>query len=241
MYTPAARTRLIEAAIRLLAASGPSDVKARTVANEAGLSTMGVYSHFGGVSELLQAVADRGFDRQVAIFEQVANTKDPMTDLCAMALASRDFALSNPHLYDLMFGLSIRGRYSSSRTPSTPEPREGSAAFKASYGYLLGECIRLIDTNCVHSIQPDLIAAQFWSAMHGFIMLELGGHLTAFDKPAADVLLPMCVNLVVGMGADRLRAEASATAAMAAWNALEIMEPTGRTGISAAVLVRPLA
>jgi AcrR family transcriptional regulator len=217
MRTSAPRTRLIEAAIRLLAAHGPSEVKARSVASEAGLSTMGVYSNFGGVSELLQAVADKGFDRQVKIFGQVANTDDPMTDLCAMALACRDFALRNPHLYDLMFGLSIQGRYSPSRTPSTPEPRERSAAFKASYGYLLKECVRLVDADCVREIEPDVIAAQFWSTLHGFIMLELGGHFAAFDDPVTDVLVPMCINLVVGLGADRQRAEASATAAMTTW------------------------
>lgn len=217
---PDARTRLVEAAIRLLATDGPSEVKARSVSSEAGLSTMGVYTYFGGVPELLQAVADEGFQRQAAIFARVANTDDPMTDLCAMALACRDFARCNPHLYDLMFGLSIHGRYSPSRGTPAPESREQSAAFAASYGFLLGQCTRLVDTGGVRKVDPALIAGQFWSALHGFIMLELGGYFAAVIDPASEVLVPMCVNLVVGMGADRERAESSAVETMAAWGRL---------------------
>lgn len=223
-----ARTRLVEAAIRLLATNGPSEVKARSVSNEAGLSTMGVYSYFGGVPELLQAVADEGFERQAAIFEGVVNTDDPMADLCAMALACRDFAKRNPHLYDLMFGLSIHGRYSPSRGATAAEPRERSAAFKASYSYLLGECARLVETNCVRRIDPDLMAAQLWSALHGFIMLELGGYFATVADPASEVLVQMCINLIVGLGANRENAESSAAAAMAAWASSLDVRPRGR-------------
>ncbi|NDZ17683.1 TetR family transcriptional regulator [Variovorax sp. WS11] len=214
---PEARTRLVQAAIRLLAANGPSEVKARSVSSEAGLSTMGVYSYFGGVPELLQAVADEGFERQAAIFKQVASTEDPMVDLCAMALGCRDFARRNPHLYDLMFGLSIHGRYSPSRGPPAVAPREQSAAFTASYSYLFEECKRLVESGCVRKIDPDLIAAQLWSSLHGFIMLELGGYFAAVADPAAEVLVPMCVNLIVGLGADREGAESSAAVATTGW------------------------
>ena len=78
---PDARTRLIEATIRLLEREGPSEVKARSVTSEAGVSTMGVYTHFGGVPELLQAVAEEGLRRLVAAFESVPITDDPLADL----------------------------------------------------------------------------------------------------------------------------------------------------------------
>ena len=214
---PDARTRLVEAAIRLLAANGPSEVKARSVSSEAGLSTMGVYTYFGGVPELLQAVADEGFERQAVIFKQVANTDDPMADLCAMALACRDFATRNPHLYDLMFGLSIHGRYTPSRGIQASESREQSAAFAGSYSYLLGECTRLVAHETVRQMDPNLIAAQLWSTLHGFIMLELGGYFAELADPAAEVLVPMCVNLIVGLGAHRESADSSATRATRAW------------------------
>lgn len=217
MSTVDPRTRLLKGALRLLAARGPSEIKARSVSSEAGFSTMGVYTHFGGVSELLQAVADEGFNQQLAMFTQVANTEDPMMDLCAMALACRDFANGNPHLYDLMFGLSIQGRYSPAKGKPITELKERSAAFQASYGYLRGECMRMIEGKGVSKIDPDLMAMQLWSVLHGFIMLELGDYFSEVENPTVSILVPMCVNLIVGLGADRKRAEASATAAIATW------------------------
>lgn len=213
----APRTRLVEATIRLLARSGPSEVKARSVSNEAELSTMGVYTHFGGVPELLQAVADEGFNRQAAVFGGLPGTDDPMADLCAMALACHDFARSNPHLYDLMFGLSIHGRYSPSRGEAAPILSGQSASFQAAYAYLRNGCARLVDARCVRQADPDLIAMQFWSALHGFIMLDLGGHFVQVDDPSSDILIPMCINMVVGLGAKRAQADLSIAGAKTIW------------------------
>lgn len=212
------RTRLVEATIRLLARSGPSEVKARSVATEAQLSTMGVYSYFGGVPELLQAVADEGFNRQAMVFGSLPRSDDPMADLCMMAFACHDFAQRNPHLYDLMFGLSIHGRYSPSRGTAEPVLSGQSAAFQTAYAFLLHGCARLVQAKCVRKADADPIALQFWSALHGFIMLDLGGHFVHVAAPAADVLAPMCVNMVVGMGAKRDKAEASVASAKAVWD-----------------------
>ncbi|MHC8378443.1 TetR/AcrR family transcriptional regulator [Pseudomonas sp. MDT1-16] len=206
---PNAPSRLVEATIRVLATSGPSEVKARSVSSEAGLSTMGVYTHFGGVPELLQAVADEGFKRLAAAFKGVPVTDDPIADLCAMVLACRDLARSNPHLYDLMFGLSIDGRYSPSRGTITPIADGQSEAFKATYAILVDACARLVDAKCVRKIDPAFIAPQLWSAAHGFIMLELAGHFASTANPASEILVATCNNIVVGFGAKRQRVEAS--------------------------------
>ena len=61
--------RLVNATIRLLAEQGPSAIKARTVASATGLSTMVVYSHFGGIPELTRAVIDQGFRELEAAFD----------------------------------------------------------------------------------------------------------------------------------------------------------------------------
>src|SRR5437763_684552 len=100
--------RVVQATIRLLAEQGPSAIKARDVASASGLSTMAVYHHFGGIAELIRAVADRGFTELDRAFSQVPVTEDPIADLFAMALMTRRVARENPHLYDLMFGLSTR-------------------------------------------------------------------------------------------------------------------------------------
>src|SRR6266536_6076829 len=81
--------RLVQATIGLLAEQGPSAIKARSVASASGLSTMAVYHHFGGIAELIHAVVDQGFKELKQAFAQVPVTEDPLADLFAMALTTR--------------------------------------------------------------------------------------------------------------------------------------------------------
>src|SRR5881397_4365535 len=136
--------RLVRAAIGLLAEQGPSAVKARTVASASGLSTMVVYSHFGGIAELIRAVVDQGFKELDRAFSQVPVTEDPLADLFAMALTTRRVARENPHLYDLMFGLSTR-RATYRPLPDSDVRLSGrSPAFQGAYVHLAEACARLV-------------------------------------------------------------------------------------------------
>ena len=200
--------RVVQATIRLLAEQGPSAIKARTVAYASGLSTMAVYHHFGGIAGLIRAVADRGFTELGRAFSQVPVTEDPVADLFAMALVTRRIARENPHLYDLMFGLSTR-RATYRPLPDSDVRLSGrSPAFLGAYVHLAEACARLVSSGRVGRQEPEAVAAQLWSYVHGCITLELADHF-AFDDPVAQVLLPMGVNLVVGLGDDRERAQAS--------------------------------
>lgn len=206
--------QLVTAAIDLLAAEGPTAIKVRAVAEAAGLSTIGVYHHLGGLPELIAAVVDRGFhDLGDALF-QVPAGDDPATALFGMALASRRFARANPHLYDLMFGLSTRGSYRPMRSAeSAAQGRIDN--FQQAYSHLADACARLVASGRVGAQQdPDAVAPQLWSATHGMVTLELGGHLSAFDDPVRQVLLPMMTNILIGLGDDRDSATASHEAAL---------------------------
>ena len=206
--------QLVGAAIALLAAEGPAAIKARTVAEAAGLSTIAVYHHLGGLPELIQAVVDRGFRDLGDAFLHAPAGDDPVTSLFAMALESRRFARANPHLYDLMFGLSTRGSYRP--MPPTESASRGRVDnFQKAYAHLVQSCEKLLASGRVRADQdPEAIAPQLWSAAHGFITLELGGHLSAFDDPVRQVFLPMMVNVVVGLGDDQQSAIASHAAAL---------------------------
>ncbi|MFJ8024601.1 TetR/AcrR family transcriptional regulator [Streptomyces sp. NPDC096311] len=200
--------RLVRAAISLLAEQGPSAVKARTVASVSGLSTMLVYSHFGGIPELMRAVVDHGFKELAAAFAQVPVTEDPIADLFAMALSCRRVARENPHLYDLMFGLSTRATY---RPLSDADLRLSgrSPAFRDAHAHVTAACERLVNSGRVERQEPEVVAAQLWSLVHGYITLELAEHFVEFDDAVVQVLLPMGVNFSVGLGDERERAEAS--------------------------------
>lgn len=209
--------RLVQATIKLLAELGPSAIKARTVASEAGLSTMAVYHHFGGIPELIRAVVDQGYKELDRAFSQLPVTDDPVADLFAMALTTHRIARANPHLYDLMFGLSTRATY---RPGSEVRLSGRSPAFRAAYVHLLDACNRLASSSRVEPAPPDAIAAALWSFGHGYITLELADHFVEFDDPVQQVLLPMGVTFAVGLGDKRERAQASHEAAFRHYNAI---------------------
>jgi AcrR family transcriptional regulator len=207
-----AAARLIDATTRLLAEQGPSAIKARNVAAAAGLSTMAVYSHFGGIPELTRAVTDHGFTALGAAFAQVPITDDPVADLAATALTCRRVARESPHLYDLMFGLSNRATYRPlvARGTASPATTQG---YRTAYALLLSVCARLVESGRVNEHEPAAVASQLWSLVHGFITLELAGTFTHSADPVRDVLFPLGVNFVVGLGDSRELAERSHLAA----------------------------
>jgi AcrR family transcriptional regulator len=201
-------TRVIATTIRLLAEEGPSAIKARTVADASGLSTMVVYSHFGGIRELLNAVVDEGFKQLCKSFAELPITEDPMADLCSMALQTRSLALQNPHLYDLMFGLSKRATYRPLKDHAGLH-RGSSPAFLDAFEHVVASCARLVESGRVVACEPRILAGQLWSSVHGFITLELADHFVGFDDPVTTVLLQLGRNLAVGLGDDPARAGAS--------------------------------
>jgi AcrR family transcriptional regulator len=201
--------RLVDAATRLLADKGPSEIKVRSVAQAAGVSPTAVYYHLGGLPELLQAVADQGFRDLGRAFEAVAPGDDPVADLFSLAMLNRQLAQRNPHLYDLMFGLSTRGSY---RPPGSPRPGAGgrSDALQSVYNHMLHASSRLVDSGRVRTDEdPEIIGLQLWSCVHGFITLELGGHFTQFPDPVRHILTPATVKILVGLGDSPERAYAS--------------------------------
>ncbi|HEX7824230.1 MAG TPA: WHG domain-containing protein [Mycobacterium sp.] len=208
--------RLVEAAITLLAEEGPSEIKARSVTEAAGLSTTAVYYHLGGLRELFQAVVDKGFRDLSRAFITTLENDDPVTTLFAMALACRRFAQDNPHLYDLMLGLSTRGSYRPLRTAHSGASGR-SEEFQAAYAHLVQACARLVRSGRLRlDNDPEVIAPQLWSAVHGFVTLELGDHFAQFPDPVGQVLRPMMVSVLVGLGDTIESAEASHTAAVVA-------------------------
>lgn len=222
--------RLIAATTRLLAEQGPSAIKARTVASAAGLSTMAVYHHFGGIPELIRAVIDRGFEELDGAFSQLPVSEDAIADLFALALTCRRVARENPHLYDLMFGLSTRATY---RPPTDSDVRLSgrSPVFRVAYAHVAHACARLVSSGRVRQQDPEVVAAQLWSFVHGYTTLELAETFVEFDDPIRQVL-SMGVNLAVGLGDTRERAQASHEAVARRYGLITRAGEFGRAGES---------
>src|SRR5688572_8486617 len=101
---PRVRVQLVEAAAQLLATGGRQAVTARRVAAEVGASTQAVYTHFGGMDELLAEIWREGFKRFGAALDEPAVTGDPVADWMVQGWGYRRFALRDRHLYRVMFG-----------------------------------------------------------------------------------------------------------------------------------------
>jgi AcrR family transcriptional regulator len=187
------RARLVEAAAELLAGEGPAALSTRRLAREVGTSTMAVYTHFGGLPELVRAVVREGFSRLGQHLDAVPETDDPLADLAALGEAYRANALANPHLYAVMFGSASLGGY----RLHDDELDEGRYTFDV----LVAATKRTIDAGIFRTGDPQDVAAQLWAATHGFVMLELAGYFDARREPDAvdKVLHPMLAAVVTAL------------------------------------------
>ena len=207
---PARKSALLEAALRLLGEHGPVAIKARTVTSEADLTTMALYSEFGGLPGLMTAVVEEGFARLDARLRSVEPTDDSIADLFTMAIACRRFAIENPHLYDLMFGPESRDVARGKLLAGDAAPTE-QTAYQHSFLTLANACERAVAAGRVRSSSGRQLAAQLWSLVHGYISLELSGHFTGFTDPVGEVLVPLAVSFMTGQGDDPDQAMSSTT------------------------------
>jgi AcrR family transcriptional regulator len=173
------RPILVETAARLLREEGPRALTARRLAAESGCSTMIVYTHFGAMSGLVREVVHEGFARLQKHFGRVGITDDPVADMALLGRAYRINALANPHLYAVMFGTASLSGFSLSESDR-------------QYGrYTLVDVVhcanRCIKAGRFTGNDPELIAHQLWTAIHGLVALELGDYLT--PPYAAELLL----------------------------------------------------
>ncbi|MFI6743587.1 TetR/AcrR family transcriptional regulator [Nonomuraea sp. NPDC050451] len=98
---PAVRSLLIDRAAQMLAARQP--VTLRSLVAGTGVSTMAVYTYFGGMDGLWTAMRQEGFTRLAARLAAVAPTRDPVRDLAALGAAYLSNAMAGPDLYRVMF------------------------------------------------------------------------------------------------------------------------------------------
>ncbi len=185
------RGRLIEEAARILGEEGPSALSARRLATAAGTSTMAVYTHFGSMAGVVDEVATEGFRRLVEHVDAVGTSEDALADLRRMAGAYRDNALENRHLYGVMFGaISVGGFHG--RGPD----REVAAA---AFDQIASGIQRAMDAGVLMAGDSRAVAAQFWSALHGYVMLELAGMDRVVEDSEHTVLWPMLAHLLAAL------------------------------------------
>ena len=97
------RRALVDAARRLLESEGPTALSLRAVAREAGVSPAAPYHHFKDKAELLDAVAQEGWDVLSGLMSEAKNGAEGLQQLTALGIAYVCFARDNPALYRVMY------------------------------------------------------------------------------------------------------------------------------------------
>jgi AcrR family transcriptional regulator len=155
---------LLKAASDVLAADGAAALTVRRIATEAGVSTMNVYSRFGGKDGIVEHLFVEGFSRLRAATESVPYTEDPLADLGGCGGAYRRFALENPTYYSVMFDRAV---------PNF-EPSSTALTHAGNTLQLLADRLqRAMDAGVLPDADALHTAAAVWATCHGVVSLEL--------------------------------------------------------------------
>jgi AcrR family transcriptional regulator len=155
---------LVKAAGDLLASEGPGALTVRRIANAAGVSTMNVYSRFGGKDGVVEHLFIEGFRRLGAGMSSGPVSDDTLADIRSCGLAYRKFAIDNPTLYSVMFDHVV---------PDFRPTADAQFLAGTTLDLLANRLERAMEAGCLRSADPLHTAALVWATCHGVVSLEL--------------------------------------------------------------------
>jgi AcrR family transcriptional regulator len=179
---PAVRTLLIERAAHMLRTREP--ITLRSLVAGTGVSTMAVYTYFGGMDGMWKALRQEGFTRLGARFTTMTMSTDPVRDLTTLVAAYLRNALDHPDLYRVMFDAGF--------------DLEDLKAADATLEYMVQAVQRARDTGRFRAgTVPLELAIQSWAIAHGLVSLVANGPL---PRQTLDHGVPMLTALFVSSG-----------------------------------------
>jgi AcrR family transcriptional regulator len=173
----AARESILSAARELARREGWDAVTMRRLAEEIEYSANFAYRYFTGRDDILLALVRDGFARlrdamATAGRLPTSASADPASAVRRAGHAYLDFALTEPDLYQLMYGLG------GIRVPVTDTWTDGQAVGDVLTGLLAAAGDR----------QPERHVLQLWATAHGLIALRVVGRVDV-DPDALHALL----------------------------------------------------
>ena len=156
------KQKILDAASTLFLKGGAGALSVRAIASQAGLSTIGIYSHFDGKQGVLDTLYIEGFE---LVSEATHVVDDGGPALAAILQASRNYlqlAESHQAHYRLIFGNS-EGDYK----PSDAAREVGAKAFAS----LTAVIARVLPARANKKTKQDA-AVQIWSLLHGSVSLR---------------------------------------------------------------------
>ena len=158
---PDMRAALVAAALAVLQRDGAAKLTVRKITEEAGCSTTGVYTWFGGKRGLVEAIFVDGFES----FDRALDPHLDVDDLVGAGRAYRRFALSNRMQYLVMFGRAVPDY-----EPSQAARDRAIVSFAK-----LAEAVGRVRRAAGLDDDPASAAFHLFATVHGYVMLELAG------------------------------------------------------------------
>lgn len=177
------QTAILDTARTIVTDNGIDALTIRAVAQELSYSPGAIYDYFESKEDILNCLYFAGANGLGARMEQVIADSPPGTSaieqLITLSHAYRAHALANRELYRLIFG--------GIKDVPAPPGHEVSEEEIGGYGTLIRLARHGIAEGSIIDIPIQLIAHAVWAAVHGFVSLELQGHITggAPGTPAA--------------------------------------------------------
>jgi AcrR family transcriptional regulator len=183
-----------EVASSIVSSEGPLTLTVRSVAERLGVSHAAIYHHFKDRTDILAAVAERGFERLGQAMDRAMDeVEGALLRYKAQGLCYVRFAVRNPRLYGVMFG------------PEAALRREYPGLAAAAQRVL--ERIRVAVVACqdeglLTAGTPDQHALFCWSAVHGLASLIVGRQVEDLKVPASAEALAELVadRIFLGLG-----------------------------------------
>lgn len=176
------RDSIVNAALTFLDREGWDALTINALATQLGTKGPSLYNHVNSLEDLRRTVRMRVVGDIIGMLTTVAEGRTRDDAVTAMASAYRSYAHHHPGRYSAFTRMPLGGD-----DPEFTEATRAAAApviaVLASYG-LEGE-------NAFYA------ALEFWSAMHGFVLLEMTGAMDGIDTDA--VYSDMVMRLASGM------------------------------------------
>ncbi|CAJ1508439.1 TetR/AcrR family transcriptional regulator [[Mycobacterium] burgundiense] len=180
--TKLSRDVIVNAALNFLDREGWDALTINALANHLGTKGPSLYNHVHSLDDLRRTVRMRVIGDIIEMLNTVGEGRTRDDAVLVMAGAYRSYAHHHP------------GRYSAfTRMPFGDDDPEYTAATKDA----AGPVIAVLGSYGLEGEEAFYAALEFWSAMHGFVLLEMTGVMDDVDTDA--VFSDMVLRLTTGL------------------------------------------
>src|SRR5271163_1634377 len=176
------RDGIVDGALAFLDREGWDSLTINALATQLGTKGPSLYNHVDSLEDLRRAVRMRVIDDIINMLNRVGEGRARDDAVLVMAGAYRSYAHHHP------------GRYSAfTRMPLGGDDPEYAAATRAA----AAPVIEVLSSYGLDGEEAFYAALEFWSALHGFVLLEMTGVMDEIDTDV--VFSDMVLRLAAGL------------------------------------------